>query len=79
MTKPNKKWNVWRIKSPWVRLPIVWLLMVFYTPAIVSMGIAIAIVGAVKGAYDESTYAVQSYNKHIPWREMWRACTIWRT
>lgn len=74
----SKRWNIWRIKSPWIRLPLAWLYVVAALATFGVFLVAMIIAGAFKGAlggFDE-------WREICRWPGMWsefrRAMTKWK-
>lgn len=71
----KETWNIWRIKSPWLRLPTAWVLVLIYAIAVIVI-VAIAIpIGAWVGAREYVTDAIRGVN--LP--QAWNAMTKWRS
>ena len=71
----KRTWNVMDIKSPWLRLPVVWILVLIYAIAVVVIVAIAAAVGAWVGAREYVTDAIRGVN--LP--QVWNAMTKWRT
>jgi len=71
----KRTWNVMNIKSPLLRLPVVWLLVLIYAVAIVFVVAIAAAVGAWVGAREYVADAIRGVNLPLVWNAMtkWRA------
>lgn len=73
MTSYNK-WNLWRIKSPWIRLPVAWLYTAASVPVVVFVVLTLSIFAAAKAAVE----CAIGIHREWPWRDTWLACTTWK-
>ena len=72
----SQKGNLWRIKSPWLRLPVAWIYVTLAAAVFGLLFVAAIVVGACAGAkegFDDYKSELRGLGK-----DMWRAATTVR-
>ncbi|PWE56391.1 hypothetical protein DEM27_08310 [Metarhizobium album] len=74
----KETWNIWRIKSPWLRLPAAWLLVWIYAAVVFGLVVGAAVVGACVGARVGAREYVAYAVRAVDVRQILSAMTKWR-
>lgn len=78
MTEPwSRRYSLWRIKSPWLRLPVAWMYVAASLLTYAVFCIAMVAVGSVKGARDGFDEWRDVIRWPGMWSEFWTAMTSW--
>jgi hypothetical protein len=62
------KWNLWSIKSPWLRIPMAWLFAVIIVLVAAPIAALGAVLGGIEGARDTTRQVAD-------WRDIWHVMT----
>jgi len=71
----KRRWNIYRIKSPWLRWPVAVMFSIASIVVYVALLIACAIIGAVQGAKD----GVLDWWRFVDFRMLWASVTTWKS
>lgn len=76
MKKPT--WNIWRIKSPWLRVPVAVTLAVGALAVYAVLLIFVVMVGAISGAGSGVRDGAAMWYKEMDFRMLWTMVSDWK-
>lgn len=65
------------VRSPWLRLPLAWGIVILSVMVIALALLGVIIIGAVRGAIEEVKFQQRDVDP-ADLREIWRVLTTWR-
>ena len=74
MTPKRKQWNIWRIKSPWVRVPVGVVFAIATIAIYALLSIFAVVYGACQGAWD----GLLTWFEEMDFKMLWMMVSDWR-
>jgi len=82
VVEPVDEWNIWRIKNPFIRIPIAWLIVIFLIPVAIATSFVVDLIHAMqcvgkgkRGALDLFLIDFKYIFSQETWGEVWHGMT----